>query len=319
MHGWRQVGKQAATVAVAAGVVAAGTPAWALNPSSSDSGCYDYGAVVEAPRGTIARDDSMTLRKDPLATWVARHPNRARAAAEAGATVTVPVAFHIISSDNTRRGGNVSDAGVAAQMRVLDEAYAGTGFDFELVETTRTVKESWFNLFYAQGGGKRFERGSHKEIRVKKALHTGGSETLNVYTAALGKRLLGWAYFPSSFTGKDALPRFFDGVVIDYRSLPGGAFRIYNEGDTLTHEAGHWLGLYHTFQDGCSAPGDRVEDTPYEASPQFYCEERDSCPQPGTDPIHNFMDYTPDACMSEFTQGQAVRMRQTWDAYRDVA
>ena len=314
MRGWK---RQLTAVAMTAGVVATGTPAWAMNASAGGTDCYDFGGIVEAPRGTIPRDDSMTLRKDPLQSWVANHPARARAAVADDGTTTVPVAFHIISSNNSRRGGNVSDATVAAQIAVLNEGYAGTGFRFELVETTRTVNESWFNLFYAQGGDKRFERGSHKEIRVKKALHTGGSETLNVYTAALGKRLLGWAYYPSSFTGQDALPRFYDGVVLDYRSLPDGSFNVYNEGDTATHEVGHWLGLYHTFQNGCTAPGDHVGDTPYEAGPQFYCEERNSCPQPGTDPIHNFMDYTPDACMDEFTDGQTRRMQRTWEAYRD--
>ncbi len=315
MQTWKRWG---VAVATAAGLAAPGAPAWAMNQAATTTTCHTYGSALQAPEGKIPRDDSVTVRKDPLASWVARHPARARTAATTTTTVTVPVAFHVISS-GTGRGGVVPKDAIDAQIDVLNDAYRPAGFRFELVDTTHTVEESWFNLFYAQGGGPRFERGSHKEVRVKRALHEGDSETLNVYTAALGRQLLGWAYFPSDFRGDGALPRFFDGVVIDYRSLPGGAFSTYGEGDTLTHEAGHWLGLYHTFQDGCDAPGDRVEDTPYEAAPQFSCTERDSCPQPGTDPIHNFMDYTPDACMDEFTDGQAARMRITWAELRQGA
>jgi hypothetical protein len=246
---------------------------------------------------------------DKLQGWIAKHPKlaaRAEASAAAGATVTVQTWIHVIRKDLTVEGGNVPNRWIRDQMSVLNRSFSGvtggvsTGFAFDLAGVTRTTNKKWFDL---QGG---------EDKAMKRLLKVGGVETLNIYTANLGHNLLGYAYLAQDAAKVGVL----DGVVVHFQSLPGGNFAIYSEGDTATHEVGHWFDLFHTFDGGCTG-GDLVDDTAPEASPAFNCPVgRDTCEGGGLDPITNFMDYTQDSCMFEFTPGQAVRMQQAWAAFR---
>lgn len=216
---------------------------------------------------------------------------------------TIDVYFHVIA--NTSGDGDVRNS-VASQMDVLSAGYTNTVFSFNLVGTTYTVNDSWYTAGY----------GTAAEASMKSALRQGSAETLNIYANGMGGGLLGWATFPSDYTANGTR----DGVVILNESMPGGSASPYNEGDTLTHEVGHWLGLYHTFQGGCQGNGDYVADTPAERSPAYGCPAgRDSCASrrtPGDDPIYNFMDYTDDSCMFEFTVDQNTRSWEQWETYR---
>jgi hypothetical protein len=314
------------------------TPSFGARATDKSTDCIDYGDLAAAPAGTIPRDDLHVVRKDPLAR--AMTAARSGKGGKAGATTatddvapaTIPVRFNVVYKDKGKGGGWLSDERIGAQIEVLNAAYEGTGFSFELEEIDRSYQPEWFNLVSTNGGLPRFYRGSSKEVKMKKFFYGDSTpETLNIYSASLAQSLLGWAYFPSDFTDAftegDPLPRYLDGVVVDYRSLPSVAddsgdaavYDNYGEGDTATHEVGHWLELYHTFQDGCSEEGDRVDDTAPEASPAFQCPiGRDTCEAPGLDPITNFMDYTYDSCMTEFTPGQAARMQMAWTSFRDV-
>ena len=227
-------------------------------------------------------------------------------------SVLIPTVFHVIS-DHTLTTTERSrwETMIAAQMKVLNDSYSGqtapnaanSPFRFDLTHITYTVNAEWYKVVPGK-----------VERDMKKALYEGDSTTLNVYTADIGAGLLGWSYFPKGYNnGRD----YIDGVVMLDESMPGGTTDKYSEGDTLTHEVGHWMMLEHTFKSGCSASNDFVTDTPREAFPQFDCPiGADTCTAPGLDPIHNFMDYTQDSCMNMFTPGQVERMNDAWLAFR---
>jgi hypothetical protein len=218
---------------------------------------------------------------------------------------SINVYFHVIT--NSTGGGNVPDSQIESQIQVFNAAYSKGGWKFVLKQKDVTANDSWYTM----------QHGTPAEKDCKEALRKGGAADLNLYTANIGGGLLGWATFPKDYTKEPKM----DGVVLLYSSTPGGSAKDYNEGDTGTHEVGHWMGLYHTFQGGCKERlgGDGVADTPAEKQANYGCppDTTDTCKDSkGNDPIHNFMDYVYDRWMWEFTNGQFSRAQSEWTAYR---
>ena len=214
----------------------------------------------------------------------------------------INVYFHVIRRGTGTTNGDVPASWITSQINVLNAAYSGTGWSFTLVSTDRTTNSTWFTGCYGSS-----------ETAMKNALRQGTADDLNIYTCSPSGGILGYATFPASYNSQPKK----DGVVILYSSMPGGSAAPYNEGDTGTHEVGHWMGLYHTFQGGCSGSGDSVGDTPAESSPAYGCPSgRNTCSSAGFDPITNFMDYTDDSCMFQFTSGQDSRMDSQFTTYR---
>ncbi|MCX4469118.1 zinc metalloprotease [Micromonospora sp. NBC_01655] len=298
----------------AVGVVPAAS-AFSAAPAESCAEPADVHSDARVKAGAHAKHEPNELtvaqvreREADLSSALRERANyRAGAGAGTLATVTIPVVVHVIQENSTRAGGNIPDSLITSQITVLNQAYSGatggaaTAFSFQLQKINRVTNPAWYPIV----------SGSSAERSMKTSLREGGKNTLNMYLGELSDGLLGWATFP-----KKALDKM-DGVVVLSESLPGGTATNYNQGDTGTHEIGHWLNLYHTFQGGCSGSGDGVSDTPAEASPAYQCPTgRDTCTATGLDPITNFMDYTYDSCMHQFTTGQASRMLTAWNAYR---
>jgi Pregnancy-associated plasma protein-A len=291
----------AATVSPAGGGISAarGTP---CVPAMAGDGLFSvYAKLTPAAYGRGFQ------QREPLTSGVASDlPASAKGKAGPNFRATVPVYFHVVTDGSI---GNLTGAQISAQMTVLNQNFVGsnTGFRFTLAGVTRTDNAAWF---YAGPGGT-------DEHSMKHALHQGGLNALNLYSTTAGP-YLGWAYLPDIVTKPGQA--YLDGIVIDWESMPGTSTTYagrYDEGKTATHEAGHWLNLEHTFYKGCTETGDFVADTPPQKTPTSGCPEgKDTCPEPGLDPIHNYMDYSFDSCYTEFTPGQAQRMKDAWLFFR---
>ena len=282
-----------AMVGTASGVLAPeATRYWSCGPQ----------AAAPVGRGGI-------IREPDLAEAHADLPASAKGKAGARFSASVPVYFHVVSDGSI---GSLTNAQIADQISVLNVTFGGgeggadAGFSFELAGVTRTDNAKWF---YSGSGG--------AEHDMKRTLHRGGGNALNLYSTTAGA-FLGWAYLPSILTSPSQA--YLDGVVIDWESIPGASDTYagrFDQGETATHEVGHWLNLEHTFYKGCSKTGDFVADTPPEKTATSGCPEgKDTCTAPGLDPIHNYMDYSFDSCYTEFTPGQAQRMQDAWLLYR---
>lgn len=286
---------------------AAQVPLDTLTPSAVEcveGGHDDTDAARGGPHGTDHREVSLREQRRierQMDRRLARQGERPGTAARAGATI--PVYVHVMR--DSAGGGDVSDSAIQQQVDVLNRSFAGqksatatdTGFRFTLAGIDRFNNTSWHQ--------------DKQSSSYRRQTRQGGADALNIWLVDFA--YLGVATFPWDYARNGAI----DGIRVNYTTLPGGSATNYAAGETATHEAGHWLGLYHTFQGGCTSSNDLVADTPAQSSSTTGCPAgRDSCTLPGLDPIHNFMDYSYDDCYLEFTPGQAQRADDAFAAYR---
>jgi hypothetical protein len=246
---------------------------------------------------------------------------------------TIPVVVHVIYNNSS---SNISDAQIHSQIEVLNEDFrkkAGTaGHNTDPVGADVNIEfclaSSDPSGLFTSGINRVFNSNTNwdpisNDSEIKSLSHWPSERYLNISVCQLGNGYLGAAHYPSgaavdgiSSIGSSEL----DGVIIDYRAFgrigtAGNApHALYPLGRTTTHEIGHWLGLIHIWGQGFACGTDYVSDTPTDAGPNDDSDCVDSSDCDGNtiytlDMTTNYLDYSPDACMNLFTEGQKLRMR----------
>jgi pregnancy-associated plasma protein-A/type IX secretion system substrate protein len=298
-------------------------------------GTMQYMAAMEAANPQITIDRN--LGEMQIQQLLQNNPDY-----KAASVITIPVVFHILYFNTTQ---NIPDARIFANLDVLNDDFGRQNAD--TVNTPAVFKPVGANTNVQFCLATQNPSGNPTTgiIRIQTTSSTFPSNYttispewdhthyLNIYVGNLGNGLLGISSIPPASAGSDH-------VRVLYSAVGGpaapGTFNPYHLGRTITHEVGHWVGLYHTFQGGCAGTtanncntqGDLVCDTPPEASSTFgcpslnpnTCTEVSPFPPPYTmdmpDMIQNYMDYTDDPCMNIFSLGQKARMNAIINQYR---
>ena len=236
--------------------------------------------------------------------------------------IVIPVVIHILYNTNDQ---NISNQQVLSQIEALNKDYrrlnddaSNTPDPFKNVAADARIV---FCLAKVDPAGKPTSgiiRKYTKETTfladdAVKFSESGGddawdaSKYLNIWVCNLFGRTLGYGVLPGS-------PAERDGVVLKYNvfGTVGNLTAPYNKGRTATHEIGHWLGLRHLWGDA-NCGDDGIADTPPQQAANSYCQtfpHLSSCSiNAFGDMFMNFMDFSDDACMNMFTQGQKIAMR----------
>lgn len=250
----------------------------------------------------------------------------------------VPVVFHIIHNGQPiGTGPNIEDARIIDQLKRLNDDFRrlnadsiNTPLSFQNVAADTKIsfvlaKQDPQGI--ATSGITRTQYVSQSSFKdsevalITSIVNWPPEDYINIYIIDL-ESFLGFAIFP--FTDLDGLRneirnfREIDGVFVRYSYFgfnDNNSLAFTSYGRTLTHEMGHYLGVLHTFHNGCFGNGDHCEDTPALRISTLNINERcNSIPNTACDEeerpmVENYMDYTDDVCMNLFTQDQKERMR----------
>jgi hypothetical protein len=223
--------------------------------------------------------------------------------------INIPVYVHVIYSNSQQ---NISDAQINSQINVLNNDFRRTNSDANNTpsEFASVAADAEFEFTLAE-----IFRHSNSTSSwglndaMKDAYPPITPEThLNIWVCNIGGGYLGYAQFPGG-------PAETDGIVVgpQYFGTQGYVSAPFDEGRTATHEVGHYLNLRHIWGDGRCNRDDFVSDTPKSDRPNYGCPSS-AYHCRSNDQFMNYMDYTDDACMNMYTEGQKTRMRTIFEA-----
>lgn len=271
--------------------------------------------IKDNPGQAKKYDDVEKHTKDYVEKVAAMDP---QAAAATTISVTIPVAVHVLY--NTAQE-NISLAQIQSQIDVLNSDFSNTNADrtllpgaFASLPADMSIR---FTLDPANIDRKQSNKSSWGTRDAMKSAKKGGinpkdpSRYLNMWVCNIGGGILGYAQFPGGTLATDGVvmgPQYFGST--GYVAAP------FDKGRTATHEVGHWLNLRHIWGDA-NCGNDQVADTPTQQTANYGCPTfpRVTCGNgPNGDLFMNYMDYTNDACMYMFSNGQKARSQAIFAA-----
>jgi hypothetical protein len=228
--------------------------------------------------------------------------------------IEIPVVVNVLYRTTAE---NISLAQIQSQIDVLNEDFNATNADITKVPTTFSAVKANVGIRFVldQVIRKSTTKTSWKtDDAMKKSTRGGINPTspttkLNLWSCTLGGGVLGYAQFPGGSSATD-------GVVILNTAFgrTGTAAAPFNKGRTATHEVGHWLNLRHIWGDA-TCGSDLVSDTPTHNTANYGCPaagHKSTCTGTPVEMTMNYMDYTDDACMYMFSNGQKARILATF-------
>jgi len=313
-----------------------------LNTGTSTAQTNGWCSTMENTFRQLQNNPQLAVEYEEMKTFLYQtNQSNAQRATDANAqTIYIPVVFHIVhNGDALGTGENISDAQIMSQLTAMNLHYTAQDINLFNVPAAFAPLVGNCNIQFCLAkfdptvnptpgiirhhiSNSSWDTDSDIDNTLKPSTIWDNEKYMNVWSVRMGGTLSS-----DGVLGYSSLPFFGsankDGIVVRYNAIgtTGSLIAGHNLGKTLTHEAGHWLGLLHTWgtDAGCGDAGDYVDDTPDQADLNFGCPSfpHISCNNgPNGDMFMNYMDYADDACSYMFSVGQSTNIRSVLNQFR---
>jgi len=287
-------------------------------PLAAQRNCASFSYQQEA----FKKDPSLAAKAGSIETFARQQINTSNRLDGAGTIIKIPVVVHILYHLPSEK---ITDAQVQSQLTALNKCFRRQNADSNNTPARFKALAADCEIEFQLAISDPKKKYTSGIIRKYTPILRWESDDKMKFAAAMGddawdpKSYLNiWVCNLEQVAGYSSVmggPENLDGIVLGFQAFGTNNSSEYNMGKTGVHEVGHWLGLKHLWGD-TDCGDDGIADTPKQAWYNIDCPSgiRITCGNgPNGDMYMNYMDFTSDACMNLFTQGQKARMRSSFD------